>query len=297
MKVKFKKIERIAGVFVLAAIFGAVVLMGLAAVKKGWLQRRVHFKTQVLSAEGIRPGTPVTISGLRAGEITDIELLSADNIVVHFDIYDKFHKQVRSDSRVQIVRPFVIGDKTMEVTVGSQDLDVLVPDSLIESEVAFDMLDLLSGKRIGPFLGTLEGLMQNLSILAKAFADPKRTHAFVKMFDRMDPLILNLNKMSLEVTKFSSEFNQILPQIREESPEFGRQLSQLLQQLNTLSATVTPAFQAVGPELPHASRRAVEALNEMVITLKAIQKSFLLSGKVKDVKEEEREKERRPTGE
>jgi phospholipid/cholesterol/gamma-HCH transport system substrate-binding protein len=49
--------------------------------------------------------------------------------------------------------------------------------------------------------------------------------------------------------------------------------------------------------LPRATKRAVEALDEMVVTLKALQKSFLLSGKVKDVKEEEQERERKPTQE
>jgi phospholipid/cholesterol/gamma-HCH transport system substrate-binding protein len=113
----------------------------------------------------------------------------------------------------------------------------------------------------------------------------------------MEPLLLSFNKMSNEVTKMTGELNLFLPQMRAESPEIGKQLSQLVGQLNTLTSLVTPAFKEVGPELPRASRRAVEALDEMVITLKAMQKSFLLSGKVKDVKEEEFEKQRKPAGE
>jgi phospholipid/cholesterol/gamma-HCH transport system substrate-binding protein len=129
--------------------------------------------------------------------------------------------------------------------------------------------------------------MTNISTLAKAFADPKRTESFVKMFDRMNPLIISLNKMSDGVSALTGEMNEMIPQIRKESPQVGKDLSQLIGHLNVLTGTLAPAFKEVGPDLPQASRRAVEALDEIVVTLKAIQKSFLLSGKVKDVREEE----------
>jgi phospholipid/cholesterol/gamma-HCH transport system substrate-binding protein len=295
MKVKFNKFERVAGIFVVVAISGALLLTIVTAVKKGWFQTKVQYTTQVKSADGLRPGTVVTISGIRAGEVTDVELLEADNIIVHFEIFEKFQKQIKTDSIVQIVRPFVIGDKALEVTVGSADAEVLQNFATIPSQMAFDMMDLISGKKLGPLLGTLEGLMANMSTLAKAFADPKRTEAFVKMFDRMDPLFVNLSKMSIEVTNLTRELNQFLPQIRKESPQVGRDISQLVRQLNSLTAALEPAVKEVGPDLPRASRRALEALDEAVVTLKAIQKSFILSGKVQDVKEEEkREQKRQP---
>lgn len=294
MKVKFNKIERIAGLFITVALVGAVLFTGLAAIKKGWLQTKVNYKTKIVSAEGLRPGTPVTISGIRAGEITDIELFTVDNIVLHFSVFDKFQKQIRKDSKVIILRPFVIGDKSIEITVGSHDQEMLEKNSFIESETMFDMMDLMNGKKIGPFLGNIEGLIQNISRLATAFADPKRTEALIKMFDRMEPLIVSINKMSIEVTKTTSEINRILPQINAESPKAGQQIGQLITHLNKISNAVVPAFDDLGPELPRVSRRAVEALDEMVITLKAIQKSFLLSGKVEDVKAEEIERKRKP---
>jgi phospholipid/cholesterol/gamma-HCH transport system substrate-binding protein len=297
--VKFNKFERVAGLFVVAAALGAVFLTGVTAVKKGWFATKIPFVTHVASAEGLREGTPVTISGLRAGEVTDVELLSADKIVVHFAILEKFHKQITKDSQIMVVRPFVLGDKVLEVGVGSEDQPELAAGSEVPTMVTMDMMDLVSGRKLGPFLGTLEGLMVNMSTLAKAFADPKRTEAFVKMFDHMDPLIQNLGRMSTEVTKLTGELNQFVPQLRAESPEIGREISKLVGQLNVFTDTLAPALKEIGPELPRVSKRTVEALDEMVVTLKAIQKSFLLSGKVEDVREEERvksERQRKPAG-
>src|SRR5687767_12880219 len=105
MKVKFNKFERVAGTFVLVAVVGALSVTLVTAIKKGWFATKISYKTEVASGDGIRQGTPVTISGLRAGEVTDIELLGAQNLVVHFEVIDKFEQNIRKDSLVQVVRP------------------------------------------------------------------------------------------------------------------------------------------------------------------------------------------------
>jgi len=50
---------------------------------------------------------------------------------------------------------------------------------------------------------------------------------------------------------------------------------------------ILPAISAVAPQLPEASQKSVEALKQAVIVLRAMQKSFLLRGAVKDVQEED----------
>jgi phospholipid/cholesterol/gamma-HCH transport system substrate-binding protein len=290
MKVKFNHFERVAGVFVLTAVAGALMFTAVTAVKKGWFSTKIPYRTEVTSAEGLHSGTPVNISGLRAGEVTDVELLSASKIIVHFEVLERFSSYVREDSVVQVVRPFIIGDKALDITVGSDEQKPALPNDMLVSAASFDMMELLSGRKLGPFLGTLEGLMVNLSTLAKAFADPKRTQAFIKMFDRIDPLVLNMNKMATEVTQLTGELNEVIPEMRKVSPQLGQDLAKLVTELNTLTTSLTPTLKEIGPELPKASRRALEALDETVVTLKAIQRSFILSGKVKDVRDEEEDR-------
>jgi phospholipid/cholesterol/gamma-HCH transport system substrate-binding protein len=287
MKVKFNYFERVAGLFVATAILGAIIFTTVTAIKKGWFSDKIPYRTEVSSAEGLHSGTPVNISGLRAGEVTDVELLSASKIIVHFEVLDRFQTHIRSDSVVQVVRPFIIGDKALDITVGSENEEAMRPNATLASAASFDMMDLVSGRKLGPFLGSLEGLIQNLSTLGKAFADPKRTEAFIKMFDRVDPLLINLNKMAGEVTVLMRDVNEIVPEMRKFSPQLGQNLAKLVGELNILTASLTPTLKEIGPELPKASRRALEALDETVVTLKAIQRSFILSGKVKDVREEE----------
>lgn len=287
MIVKFNKFERVAGVFVLAAVLGAGAMTVFVAVKKGWFSSKVNYTSVVTSADGLHPGTKVQIAGIRAGEVKEVELLSAKEIRVHFEVLKKYQMRVRKDSHVQVIRPFVIGEKVVEISVGSDSEDMLGDLAEIPSIESFDMMDLVSGKKLGPFLASFEGLMNNMSTLARAFADPKRTEAFVEMFDRMSPLIDNLNEMSKQVVVLTRDLNKMVPGMVKEDPEVGRKISRLIGDLQTVTRQLSPAMTKVGPQLPQASLRALEALDEAVVLLKAMQKSFMIRGNVEEVREEE----------
>ena len=69
-------------------------------------------------------------------------------------------------------------------------------------------------------------------------------------------------------------------------------MGQMVTNLNVLTAEMqklAPAIAAIAPDLPKTSLKAVEALNETVVLLKALQKSFLLRGNVEEVCEQERQ--------
>jgi phospholipid/cholesterol/gamma-HCH transport system substrate-binding protein len=130
------------------------------------------------------------------------------------------------------------------------------------------------------------------------------------VLDRLDPLVKNLDTMAAEICKVaatankqkraetivanlaevSQELSRILPAFNQEAPNVGAQLGQIVSNLNVLTTEfkkVTPAISVLAPELPQTTRRAVEALDQTVVLLKALQKSFLLRGSVKEVRDEE----------
>lgn len=310
IKVKFNKFERVAGIFLAVSIVGAIFLAIGVAIKQGWFEAKVMFTTEFENAEGVHPGTLVQISGLRAGSVEEVELQNDNKIKVTFYILSKFQHRIKQDSYAQLVRPFIIGERALDVVVGSNDSPKLAAGALMTSHEAVDMMSLLNGKKLGPYLETMSGMMDNVRTLAQAFLNKDRTRSFVDIFDKIDPLLRNLNTLSFEVIKLSKqatkdqnlekvlgnlnyttrELNAMLPTIKERAPEYAADISILLKNINVLTQefkVIIPALAEVGPELPKASRRAVEALDEAVVLLKAMEKSMFLSGSVNDVKEDE----------
>lgn len=313
MIVKFNKFERVAGLFVMGAVVMALVSTFGVAVRKGWFSSKVSFQTVVESAEGLHSGTQVQMAGLRVGSVTDVELVSAKEVKVNFQVLEKFHKRIREDSVVMVVRPFIIGDKVMDITIGSDDLDKIQAGSQIASVPTYDLMDLASGRKLGPFMDSLQSVMGNLKVLVKAFSNRERTQKIVQIFDELLPLIKNMNQMSSGVSQVTTTLNKhqrfelmvkhlseltrelavVMPEFKKQVPNMGTQFAALVNNLATLTdefKKLTPTISAVAPDLPQASLRALEMLDEMVITLKAMQKTFMLSGSVEEVREEEQQR-------
>lgn len=306
-KVKFNKYERVAGLFVMCAIFGVAVTALSVAVKQGWFETKVHYSTVFENADGIHQGTLVQMAGLRAGAVEEVELEASNQIRVRFYVLGKFQPRIRQDSGIQLIRPFLIGERVIDVSVGSEQSPVLAGNSFVKSIEATDFMTLMSGKNLNAYLGKLGGILENMQLLVEAFADKKRGESIVRIFDRMDPLVKNLNTMSVEVIKLSkqathddgvqklignlatttSEINKILPDLNDENPHLARDLAVMTQNLAVMTKALGPAVKAVEPELPGASLRLVEALNETVVVLKAMQKSFFMKSNVREVQDEE----------
>ncbi len=306
MKVKFSKFERTAGLFVIIAASGLFFFTVAVAVKQGWFSARLHFATTFTQGEGLHPGTMVQISGLRAGTVDSVYLNDDNRISVKLTVSNEFSRQIRQDSHARVIRPFIIGDKVVEITVGSKSADMLAENSAIEGEDSMDIMDMLGGGKLGPYLHTIDSLLKNLQTVAEAFSDPKRSKAIIGMFDEILPTLLDVRELSHQMTRrkhlgksmenlatLTTEVNKMLPIMMEFSahlPELGNTTSKTMEQLSVLTTEINkflPIMAQIAPQLPEASQKSVEALKEAVIVLRAMQKSFLLRGAVQDVKEEE----------
>jgi phospholipid/cholesterol/gamma-HCH transport system substrate-binding protein len=311
MKVKFNKFERVAGLFVLFAIVGCFLMAISVAVKQGWFENKLKFESVFANADGVHSGTTVLIAGLRAGSVEEVELLGSNKIRVKYYVLGKFQERIREDSKAQLVRPFVIGDRVLEISVGSPERKVAFDGSILESEETLDLMTLLSGKRLGTSLEKISEMLGNLQVLMEAFLDKDRTRSMLRIFDKLDPLMGNMTDMSEEVIKLSrqltykenlkktitqtailtKELNVILPELNRRNPELAKNLAQLTSSLSQMTEdfkSVTVMMKDYGPQVPTVAKRALEALDEATILMKAMQKNFFLRSSVEEVTAEEK---------
>ncbi|MDX9732286.1 MAG: MlaD family protein [Bdellovibrionales bacterium] len=326
MKIKFNRIERIAGFFVVSAMLGVVVVATAIAIQKGFFEPKIELVTSLATADGVREGTIVSMQGLRIGHVSDIELVSNTEVLVKFKMSRKYADKVKIDSKVRVMRPFIIGEKVLDVSIGSTDAAPVGQMAKLESEATADIIDLLSGRALGPYFDLIGRMTENLKFVAEAFLDPKRSQALVRMFDDLSPLIRNASVVTKEagvilksankdqqlvkvignLVSITNEVNRALPIVSKQSPEMFEDLSKIARNMAVLTDEMQkalPVIRELAPELPRASERAIEALDETVVTLKALQKSFLLRSATAVVRQEEktqmqeREKEERERAE
>ncbi|MEZ4871108.1 MAG: MCE family protein [Bdellovibrionales bacterium] len=129
------------------------------------------------SADGLFEGTQVHMAGLRVGQVTHVDINESNKIRVQMEVFEKFQPRIRENSQIMIVRPFVIGEKVIDILVGNNELKMVKAGSVLPVKSNTDIMDILSGRRLGPFLENTTSLFENFKILADAFADVERTAA------------------------------------------------------------------------------------------------------------------------
>lgn len=303
MKLKFNKFERIAGAFVLSVVIGSVMVVASLAIHKGWFEQTLIFRTELQSAEGIWPGTAVHISGIRAGQVEVLDLKAHQKIDVTLKIKAKYQHLLREDSQVFVERSFVIGEKFLDITVGSQDSQILKEGSTIAHIKTVDILEMVSARRLGNGLQALSGVIDNLEKVLVAFSDPERSQAVIQTFDNLAPLTKNLNELSVQLidgqnvgtlvknlAKTTTELNSLLPVIKQHSPEMASNLKSIVKDMAVMTeqfVKLAPAIDQLSGQLPESGKRAIEAIDQATVVLKAMQKTFLLRSAAEEVKKEE----------
>jgi phospholipid/cholesterol/gamma-HCH transport system substrate-binding protein len=310
MKIKFNKFERVAGLFVIIAIIGSFAIAISVAIQKGWFAHKVQFSTVFESANGVHSGTVVQIAGLHAGSVEDVELQAEKKIKVTFTVLEKFAGHIRRDSKAQLVRPFIIGERVLEITVGNKEAPLLAENGLLPSHETLDLMTMLSDKKLSDNMDAMVGIVDNLKILVNAVTDKNRTEGFIRVVDKIEPLINNLNEMSTELAKLSKQATKhenlatvlentnhltqdiydVLPKVKEEAPSLGRDTTVIIRNLAQLTEdfkVLTPVLAEMAPTLPKTGLRTVEFIDEFVVLLKAMQKSMLLKSNADEVREEE----------
>ena len=112
------------GVLILVAlviIAASIVKLGQAGNLFG---KRYRLVAYVASASGLRVGGQVTVAGQVAGSIKDIKFLPPDtdttrNLKLVLEVDRKLSEQVRQDSRAKIQTSGLLGDKLVDISVGT----------------------------------------------------------------------------------------------------------------------------------------------------------------------------------
>ena len=307
MKKEYNRYERIAGLFTLIAIAGMFIATVVVVVNRGWFTSKHTYSTSLKTASGIHPGTNVQISGIKVGWVDSVELIEAGNVRVTFYIFEHYAKNVRFDSRVQIVRPYLVGEKVLEISIGDPDFPQVRDGDFIPSTGGIDMVDLLSGRVLGPLLDNLYKLVNDVSLMVEALDDGNVKESVFSALENIVPLIANMNDMSREMAamaatanrdnrfetmlesmvRMSRDMTKLTQLVMESDLQKLSQLSDLAGSMVSLSndmQQLMPILLDMSKDGPEMSKLAIETMNEAIITMQAMQKSFLLRGKVKDVK-------------
>jgi phospholipid/cholesterol/gamma-HCH transport system substrate-binding protein len=138
-----KMTELKVGIFVVVILF----LFGIGVFAIGshqkYFQRQYTLWASFSNIQGLIVGAPVRLAGLTVGRVNDIifpEDPSEKTITVELKIDKGVQKRIREDSIASIQTMGLLGDKYVEISLGSTEKHILQDGDRITSSNPFDLL-------------------------------------------------------------------------------------------------------------------------------------------------------------
>jgi len=155
-------------IFGLSLTMLAIFLVG--DIRRLW-DRKVTYGTAFEDVAGLKPGAPVRMGGLDIGTVTRVghdRDLADTRIYVEMSIIKREAARIRTDSLAHVVNKGLLGDKMVELTIGSPKNPQLPPETLVPSEEPSDMF-----AAANKLAASTEKAIRELQPLARALGDPK----------------------------------------------------------------------------------------------------------------------------
>jgi phospholipid/cholesterol/gamma-HCH transport system substrate-binding protein len=164
------------GIFLLLGLVVAGVLIFLVGDERHMFQRHATLQATFHDVAGLKVGSPVRMGGLDVGQVETITFGNTDSdrlIHVHFTMIGEQLQRVRSDSRVSIASKGLLGDKALDVTMGTAAGRALANGATVVSEESDDMAGAL--RSASQAVVRVNSVLENISHVTATLASPQTT--------------------------------------------------------------------------------------------------------------------------
>jgi len=285
------------------------ILLFYFAYKKNWFTPTSTYYVIYNEGSGILKGSTVTIAGIKVGYVNLVELDLNNKILVELKIYSKYTDRIKTDSVAKIIRPYGVGKKLIQINQGLAN--VLKIGSFIQGRESSEIIDILSGTNIDPFVNTIGKSLDTLRLVLDKILIEIDDEKIINNYNSFDNLLSNFNEFTkilgsndMQIfLKFSSQFFKNLEKTN--TTDTANNLNKITSNLNILLEKFDKVeidklvinlekllkdLASVSENIPEFTEKSLKVLEESLWVLKGMQDTWLLKENIKKAKEVEAKK-------
>jgi len=251
------------GVFILAGL-GALLAIGyLLGAQARYFEPKYTLVAEFTEVGGLLEGATVRLAGVQIGRVVEVALAPkpGGKVRVVLSIARQFSDRIRRDSEARILTQGLLGDKLIEITVGTAEQPPLRPGDTIATREPFE-----------PSRVFAEGAatMAAVSRLAASLSATLERLERDGTFDELGATVRSARRATDQLGQVAERVGRITREVETgkgwlhvliyEEPETLRQLNATLEATRTLIARATTGDHAVSVLLSPESGRSARAL-------------------------------------
>ena len=272
------------GVFVLVALAAFLGMIYALGAKSRLFEAKYTIHAEFSEVGGLAEGATVRLAGVQIGRVSGVELPSqpGGKVRVDLSIAKRFTDRVRKDSVARIETQGLLGDKIVEITIGSTNAPPLGPGQAIASKDPTDL-----GQVVNQGAQTVKDVAALAASLRETAEGLKQSH----LIEDASAAVANTRKVTDQVARIVNEVergkgwaNALIYQ----EPVALQQLNGMVASTQKLLDRIERGEGAAGvltsSQSTEAARRLVAAMDKLARAVEQPEEGGLLPGLLMDPK-------------
>jgi phospholipid/cholesterol/gamma-HCH transport system substrate-binding protein len=230
---KEKRLAVRAGSFVAAGLAIAGIVVFFIGRESNLFKRQIIYNAYFQSVDGLSDQSPVWIGGLKVGRVNSVafsEDLKDPRLQVEFQVASTYSERIRADSVAKLTSMGVLGDKAVDISLGSADQPAIEPGGVVKS---------VSGGDLSKLMSSASRVMENSVAISDSLKDAVALYANPEMSRDLSRSIKSLSAIMQEVEKGEGALHKLI---------YDKRTGQ---EVNTLLASASGAAKRMDGALGH----------------------------------------------
>lgn len=156
---------------------------------------KIDIRARVANVSNLKPGSYVELKGIRVGTVTEINIISEEEVEIIMTILEKELKWIKTDSKVSISTAGLVGDKFVEIYNGTKTALTFNPEKNVL--ISEDLTDFKKIMTKGDSIATVtERILTKLDNIITSLGDGK---TIVDTLNNLNRASGNLEKVTAEL--------------------------------------------------------------------------------------------------
>ena len=298
MELKFSRMDRVVGVFIIAVVVlmvGSVALLGRG---KDWFRPTVTYYVQFKENYNLSPGSPVKLYKAEIGKVKGVELVG-DAVRVRLSIFEEYASRFRQDTVATVESPTFIGSEYVAVRPGKHDSPPILPGGTIESEEKKTISEILAEYEVEETAKRLTETIRNLADIIDELRDPegllfKSLNSIEKNLKNVETIttdlkegkgtagqLLRSDELIERVNTSMERLDGILRNLEGSTPEVTANLRESMEKIREITTNLEKGSRDV-PAVIRTTKRSLQEIrdgvDEINRVVKSLEKNYLIRG-------------------
>jgi len=248
------------GIFVLvslAVFLGVIYMLGARA---RLFEARYTVHAEFTDVGGLQAGATVRLAGVQIGRVSAVALPAqpGGKVRVSMKIAQQFSDRIRKDSEARLQTQGLLGDRIVEITVGTAKAAAVQPDEVIPSKDPVDIANVISEGA---------GVVRSVAAVADSFREVAETFQKSRVMDDLGDTVKAARKVTDQANRIVERVEKgpgLAHTLLYEEPVALRRVNDLITSTQTILARVERGEGALGvltsPQSTDAAKRLVAAM-------------------------------------